>query len=136
MVALTPEFIHSIQSAVFGVLGEGVRLIMVFGSYATGKARPDSDLDIALDAGTFISPEQHIALIGALASITGCPIDLVDLRRVGEPLLGQILQHGKRVYGADEVYAKYLTQHMIDMADFVPLQNRILEERMRAWIGR
>lgn len=133
---LTPAEIDTIQSTVQTVLGSGVRLVMVFGSCASGLARPDSDLDIAVDAGAIMTSMQHLSLVGALAELTGRPIDLVDLRTVGEPLLGQVLQHGQRIHGSDEVQAQYLTRHLMDVADFVPLQQRILKERRQAWIGR
>lgn len=133
---LTPEQIHNINTSVEQELGDAVRLIVVFGSCARGRARPDSDLDIAVDAGAVMTARQHLSLVGALAELTGRPVDLVDLRTVGEPLLGQILQHGQRISGSDEVHAQYLTRHLIDLADFVPLQQRILEERRQAWIGR
>jgi hypothetical protein len=32
-------------------------------------------------------------------------VDLVDLHTVGEPLLGQILRHGKRLLGGGTCYA-------------------------------
>lgn len=135
-MSLIQQPFDSIKSTVLHVLGDAVRLAIVFGSCATGKARPDSDLDIAVDAGQTLTPVQHLALIGALAELTGRPVDLVDLRSAGEPLLGQILQLGQRIHGSDEAFAYYLTQHMTDMADFVPLQQRILKERRQAWIGR
>lgn len=133
---LTQQQIDTIKATVHAVLGEGVRLLMVFGSCAKGTARPDSDLDMAVDAGQSLNPLMYMSLVGALAEITGRPVDLVDLRTVGEPLLGQILQHGQRIDGSDEVQAQYLTRHLIDMADFVPLQQRILQERRTAWIGQ
>lgn len=133
---LTPQQIDTITTTVQAVVGADLRLLMVFGSCAAGTARSDSDLDIALDANQTLSPMQHMALIGALAEATGRPIDLVDLRTVGEPLLGQILQHGQRIAGSDTVQAQYLTRHLLDMADFVPLQQRILQERRTAWIGQ
>ena len=135
MSLIQPPF-DSIKSTVMHVLGDAVRLVIVFGSCATGKARPDSDLDIAVDCGQTLTPVQNLALIGSLAELRGRPIDLVDLRSAGEPLLGQILQLGQRIHGSDEAFAYYLTQHMTDMADFVPLQQRILKERRQAWIGR
>jgi len=133
---LTLAQIDTIKSTAQAVLGDGVRIVMVFGSCASGKAKPDSDLDIAVDAGRVMTSAQYILLIGALAELTGRPIDLVDLRTVGEPLLGQILLHGQRIHGSDEAHAQYLTRHLIDVADFVPLQQRILKERRQAWIGR
>jgi hypothetical protein len=64
------------------------------------------------------------------------PVDLIDLKRTGEPLLGQILKHGVRLMGSDTDYAALLTRHLFDAADFLPYRNRILAERRRAWIGR
>lgn len=114
----------------------GVRLAIVFGSLAKGTQKPGSDLDIAVALDQAMSVQQHIDLIGALALATGRPIDLVDLRTAGEPLLGQIMQHGRRILGSDVLHAQYMTRHVMDAADFMPYQTRILEERRQAWIGR
>jgi hypothetical protein len=54
---------------------------------------------------------------------------------VGEPLLGQILQNGRRILGGSDVHAQYITRHVMDVEDFVPYQERILRERRQAWIG-
>lgn len=113
-----------------------LRLVVLFGSVATGRARADSDLDIAVRAERPLSPEQRLTLIGELAEATGRPVDLVDLATVGEPLLGQILTHGIRLLGSDEQFARLLVQHLMDEADFLPYRRRILEERRKAWIGR
>jgi predicted nucleotidyltransferase len=72
-----------------------IELVIVFGSVARGRERPDSDVDIAVAARRALSVEQKIALIEAMAERTGRPIDLIDLRTIGEPLLGQILRHGQ-----------------------------------------
>lgn len=113
-----------------------VRLAILFGSLATGRARAESDVDIAVDLGKTMSAEDKMALIGAIADATGRPVDLVDLRAVGEPLLGQILQHGKRLLGKDTVYAELIKRHLFNEADFMPYYRRILEERRRAWIRK
>ncbi len=114
----------------------GLRLAIVFGSCAKGQAKPDSDLDIDLAFDQTMSVQQHIALIEALALATGRPIDLIDLRTVGEPLLGQIMQHGVRILGSDVLHAQYMTRHVMDAADFMPYQARILQERRQAWIHK
>jgi len=75
-------------------------------------------------------------LISQLAISLGRPVDLVDFRRVGEPLLGQILRHGKRLLGSDTDYANLIARHVFDQADFMPYRNRILAERRRAWVEK
>ena len=111
------------------------RLALLFGSCATGAQRPDSDVDLAVDMGGVMTAEQHVALVSALALATGRVVDLIDLRTVGEPLLGQILQIGRRILGGSDVHAQYITRHVMDVEDFVPYQERILRERRQAWIG-
>ena len=59
---------------------------------------------------------EKITLISALAETTGRPVDLVDLQSVGEPLLGQILRHGKRLLGSDTQYANLIRRHLFDQA--------------------
>lgn len=108
---------------------------ILFGSLATGKARPDSDLDLAVAGTAPLTPEESSALIADLAETLGRPVDLIDLATVGEPLLGQILRHGRRVLGSNERYARLLSKHLFDMADFAPYRSRILAERRQAWIG-
>ena len=113
----------------------GLRLALLFGSCALGKERPDSDVDVAVDMGGVMAAEQHVSLISDLALASGRAVDLIDLRTVGEPLLGQILQSGRRIGGEHAVHAQYITRHVMDVEDFVPYQERILRERRQAWIG-
>ena len=113
-----------------------IELALLFGSVARSDERPQSDLDIAVGARHALSAAQKIALIEALAERTGRPIDLVDLRTVGEPLLGQILRHGRRLLGSDKAYGQLISRHLFDQADFVPYHARILAERRAAWIGK
>ena len=114
----------------------GIDLLILFGSLAAGTGRAESDLDVAVDAGRRLNAGEKMALISELAAQIGRPVDLVDLRVVGEPLLGQILRHGKRVVGSDEHYANLIRRHLFDQADFLPYRNRILAERRHAWIGK
>jgi predicted nucleotidyltransferase len=104
-------------------------------SCALGTQRPDSDVDVAVDMGGVMAVEQHVSLISDLGLATGRAVDLIDLRTVGEPLLGQILQSGRRIGGEHAVHAQYITRHVMDVEDFVPYQERILRERRQAWIG-
>jgi predicted nucleotidyltransferase len=114
----------------------GIELVILFGSLAKGSAHAQSDLDIAVDATRPLTADEKMLLIGAIATVTGRPIDLVDLQVVGEPLLGQILKHGQRIFDSNNRYARLLSKHLFDQADFLPYQRRILAERRQAWIAR
>jgi predicted nucleotidyltransferase len=113
----------------------GIRQAVVFGSVVSGNAKPDSDLDIAIEADRPISAEEKIRLIEDLAAATGRPIDLIDLKTAGEPLLGQILQNGQRILGSNADYAALIRRHLFDAEDFLPYAQRMLHERKQAWIG-
>jgi predicted nucleotidyltransferase len=114
----------------------GIGLAILFGSLAAGEVRAESDLDLAVDAGRRLTASEKMALISELAGRTGRTVDLVDIHAVGEPLLGQILQHGKRILGSDTLYANLIRRHLFDQADYLPYRNRILAERRQAWIGK
>lgn len=111
-------------------------LAMVFGSVASGRARSDSDLDIAVTAGRPLSVDEKIAMITSLSDSTGRPVDLVDLSTVSEPLLGQVIRHGRRLLGSDSAYGRLLSRHLFEQADFMPYRKRILAERRLKWIGK
>ncbi len=112
-----------------------IRQALVFGSTASGTARMESDLDIAVETGRPMSMAERIELIEALAAVSGRPIDLIDLRTVGEPLLGQILSHGRRLIGNNTDYAALIRRHLFDAEDFLPYAERMVRERRQAWIG-
>lgn len=112
-----------------------LELAIVFGSVARGVQRIDSDVDLAVQAARAMNARQRMDLVGDVAAATGRAVDLIDLRTAGEPLLGQILRHGRRLLGSDEAHGRLLSRQLIDAADFGPYAQRILDERRRAWIG-
>ena len=113
-----------------------IRQAILFGSLATGQGRYDSDVDLAIDAGQPLEIQAKMTLMAELAERTGRPVDLIDLQTIGEPLLGQILKHGKRILGEDGLYAELIKRHVFDEADFMPYYRRILRERRSAWIAK
>lgn len=113
-----------------------IGVAILFGFMASGKQHKQSDVDLAIDAGETLSGARKMQLISGLAECFGRPIDLIDLRTAGEPLLGQIPRHGKRLLGSDEAYAALIKRHVFDEADFMPLYRAILKQRREAWIGK
>ncbi|MBI3358985.1 MAG: nucleotidyltransferase domain-containing protein [Nitrospirae bacterium] len=128
----------NLKQAILAALStqSGIVLAILFGSLAAGKGRVESDLDLAVDAGRRLTASEKMTLIAELAERTGRPVDGVDIHAIGEPLLGQILQHGKRMMGSDTHYANLIYKHLLDQADFLPYRNRILAERRQTWIGK
>jgi len=113
-----------------------IALAVLFGSVALGHQRADSDLDIAVAADRPLTADEKLSMISMLAERTGRPIDLIDLNVVAEPLLGQIVRHGRRVLGSDTLYGDLISRHLFEQADFMPYRTRLLAERRLAWIGK
>ena len=113
-----------------------VAIAILFGSTATGHARPDSDLDMAVATRTPLTAEARIALIEDLALTFGRPVDLIDLDQVHSPLLQQILTQGHMILCNDRArYAELLLRMLYEEADVMPYYRRILSDRRHAWIG-
>ena len=115
---------------------QNVQLAVLFGSVAKETANSDSDLDIAVLADHKLSSDEKIQLIQGLAEKIGRPIDLIDLFDPPQPLLGQIIKTGRKIFGTDEAFAKLAYRNMVDQADFMPLRSRALLERRDAWINK
>ena len=66
----------------------GCRLLVLFGSGATGRAGSESDLDLALSWDTLPPPEERLGIIGELADRSGdrSP-DVVFLHPGTDPVL-------------------------------------------------
>lgn len=113
-----------------------VVIAILFGSTATGHARPDSDLDLAIATVTPLTSEARIALIEDLALTFGRPVDLIDLDHTHSPLLHRILAQGHMILCNDRTrYAELLLRMVYEEADVMPYYRRILSDRRHAWIG-
>jgi len=76
-------------------------LIYLFGSYAKGKERPDSDLDLAFLSSKEIDDYQRFLTAQKLASKLNIEVDLIDLKKASTVFKAQIIQ-GKLLYAEDE----------------------------------
>jgi predicted nucleotidyltransferase len=68
----------------------GARRLGIFGSFARGEQRPDSDLDVlvVLDRRTF---DRYMGVKLYLEDLLGLPVDLVQADRVRPELRARIL---------------------------------------------
>jgi predicted nucleotidyltransferase len=82
----------------------GLLAIYAFGSRMTHqgvKARPDSDLDLAVLLKGYADPVMLFDLSGELADITNCPVDLLDMRAASTVMQYQILTQGEAWWRQD-----------------------------------
>ncbi|OZB12622.1 MAG: DNA polymerase III subunit beta [Marinobacter sp. 34-60-7] len=112
-----------------------IRLAALFGSMARGAARPDSDIDVAVQADKELCADERMAITEAIALAFNRPVDLVDLRTAGQPLLDQIVSTGIQVVGKRHQWGDLIYRNIMEHEDFVPYQKRILEGRRNAWMS-
>jgi predicted nucleotidyltransferase len=118
-------------SAVTHILQEhaDVKVAFLFGSLASGRVRPDSDIDLGVASDAPLSPGRKLQLMDELAIATGRTIDLVDLTTASFTLLGQALK-GRRLLVRDTgIYAAILRKLWYDVADIKPNYDYVLQRR-------
>src|SRR4030067_2208771 len=87
----------------------GIRLALIFGSLAKGRARSDSDVDVAVAADRPLDIGIKMRLIEQLAVLTGRPIDLGDLLVADGLILQQVLVEGRLLFCRDHaLYARLM----------------------------
>lgn len=70
----------------------GARNVRVFGSVARGEARPDSDLDLLVEAGPATTAWFPGGLVADLEEALGRRVDVVTVRSLSSELRERILQ--------------------------------------------
>ena len=75
--------------------------IYAFGSQLNATANAGSDLDLAVLVAGYADTIQLWDLSGKLADISGCPVDLLDMRAASTVMQFQILQTGRRLWGQE-----------------------------------
>ena len=97
----TPEELtEAVRSQIFSY--PAILAVYLFGSHSTGKAKPESDLDLAI----LLQPDQEddfpvLELAVSLEKALGRTVDLVILNRAGELLKYQVRRHGRLLYDRD-----------------------------------
>jgi predicted nucleotidyltransferase len=81
--------------------------IYAFGSRIQGTAGPDSDLDLAVLVAGYAEPLALWDLSGNLADLTGCAVDLLDLRAASTVMQYQIITTGERWWTKNSEAALY-----------------------------
>lgn len=79
--------------------GGNVAFAGIFGSRATGKARPDSDLDVLIKLKEPVGLLKLIALKHKLSAALGIPVDLVTEGALDPSLRKEILRDLVPIYG-------------------------------------
>jgi predicted nucleotidyltransferase len=80
----------------------------VFGSVATGKDRPDSDIDIAVlfieGLDKHIRFDMRLTIAAELADLTGRDVDVIDMQAAPLLLQHQVRRFGYLLFEKDHAY--------------------------------
>lgn len=96
--------------------------IILFGSFAKGTEQEDSDIDLAYFSKKQLSSYERFILAGQLAVISGCEVDLVDIKRIDTVFIMQVFAYGIPIYMADK--NEYIRQQMRAYSMYVTLNEQ------------
>jgi len=92
--------INEIQSLLTPVFyANGVKKAILYGSYASGFASRESDIDLLLDSG--LRGLDFVALIEIIRQTLNKEVDVIDVRYIkkGSRIDKEIQQNGVKIYG-------------------------------------
>ncbi|MFH1413078.1 MAG: nucleotidyltransferase domain-containing protein [bacterium] len=113
-----------------------LKLIVIFGSFASGKHRKDSDLDIAVLGSKEVSFNEQISLTNELSLIFNKNIDLSILNRANPLLLFQASKNPILLYGRRQDFLKfklYAFNAYNDYAPYFEMEKNLNKKIIRAY---
>lgn len=114
-----------------------IELAILFGSYAKGVETQRSDIDFAISLMNKkeLSAQLKLEYVVQLAALLKTDIDLIDLKKVGQPLLSQIMKYGLCLKGSHTQYAELAIKNINTTEDFIPYIDRMMLERRERWLN-
>ena len=97
-----------------------LKLIVVFGSFANGKNRKDSDLDIAVLGLKEVFFKEQIGLINELSLVFNKNVDLSVLNKANPLLLFQASKNPILLYGSRKELLKFKLYAFNAYNDYTP----------------
>lgn len=119
----------------------GLDLVVVFGSQATGRAGPGSDVDVAVRMvhRDWDNPEVELDLIGELVNAFGGDgdVDVAFLNGASPLLLFEIARTGIPVYQREPTiffeFQSYAARRYYDHQKLLAWQSFYLEKQVQEW---
>jgi len=87
-----------IVNALLAVLGDKLELSYLFGSYASGRATEDSDIDLAILPRSPMTQEEVWIIAQKLSICLGRDVDLINLMDCNTVLSMQVVEEGKLLF--------------------------------------
>ncbi|MBI4135172.1 nucleotidyltransferase domain-containing protein [Candidatus Uhrbacteria bacterium] len=119
----------------------GLRFVILYGSYATGRIHKGSDLDIAVLGSKELGGREYLNLHGEVADIFGDnsrrELDLKMLNRVDSFFRYQVVRDGVLLYGDATEYKEFklFAQRAYDDARPLLELERALSEKYQKYLN-
>ena len=114
-----------------------IDLMIIFGSRAKDRHRPDSDLDLGIWRSSKWSADFHRVCVEQITSFLPTAIDLIDLSKIDGPLLQEILCNGKKIYQQQDHLMGVLYVRLMDWrTDFMPAREDMLAQRRKRFLAK
>jgi uncharacterized protein len=97
-----------------------LKSVIVFGSFASGKNRKDSDLDLAISGHKKISFSKQIKLISIFSSIFRKDVDLTIIDNANPLLLFEISKNSILISGSKKDFACFQLNAFKIFHDYTP----------------
>ena len=81
---------------------KNIDAIVLFGSYARGKERNTSDIDVAIKPNEEIDKKQMFNIKNKLEEAIGIDVHLINLNTINDDFIYEILISGKTLYCNDQ----------------------------------
>jgi uncharacterized protein len=108
-----------------------LQFALLFGSWARGQARADSDVDVAVMPCGDWPLGAELDLQGRLVRALGASVDVVRLDRAPTLLAWEVVSDGIEVCGDPSRLARYQARVALDHADAGPALERAARQYMR-----
>lgn len=119
----------------------GLDMVVVFGSQASGRAKPGSDVDVAvrLIRRDWDDPQGELDLVGDLVGVFdgNGDVDVAFLNGASPLLLFEVARTGIPVYQRKPTtfleFQSYAARRYYDHRKFLDWQSAYLKKRVREW---
>jgi len=109
-----------------------LKLVLIFGSFASGRQRRESDLDIAIFGLKRVSFDEEIKIASELSQIFHKNIDLSVLNTANPLLVFQVSKNSILLYGDKKDFLKFKMYAYSNYIDYAPyfLMERNLNKKI------
>jgi len=110
-------------------------MVLLFGSQVNGRAKPDSDVDIAYSAQKLLSTDERIGLNNELCDLFHKDIvDQIDIKNANPLLLHEISTNSKLLFGKEIDYLElkaFAFRNYTDSQSLFNLEDLLIKKRRK-----